>query len=231
MNWSVPLNRRGNTFSPMKLIVICAFSLIRSPPQGISTNFSSYFTQLDSSRCSSSTSSMICAPLSDANAALNVCASSVIAQWADSTQLSSLYSTCSAKSTSFSNEDVKRIYNTVYVLSPLRTAICSTSDNRQYCAAQLHSQSGSVDAITQGFNPSSWEQYPYVTQSHSTVTLCDSSSTTYEDTSLFFFCPWSRPPTRPLFALVALPSLPTSLMVPRPLFSTQWSRSSCWWTV
>ncbi|KAI6022921.1 hypothetical protein PISMIDRAFT_677483 [Pisolithus microcarpus 441] len=87
------------------------------------------------------------------NAALNVCASSVTAQQANSVisaQLSSFYAACSAKSTSSPNTDVKRIYNTVYVLPPLRTAICSTSDIRQYCAAQLDSQSGSVDAITQG---------------------------------------------------------------------------------
>ncbi|KAI5990405.1 hypothetical protein EDD15DRAFT_1164371 [Pisolithus albus] len=159
--------------------------LIRSPPQGISTSCSGYFTQLDSSSCYSSTSSMNSASLSDANAALNVCASSVTPQWADSTQRSSLYASCSAKSTPFSNQDVKRICNTVYVLPPLGTAIRSTSDSRQYCAAQLDSQSGSVDAITQGFNPSSREQYLYqpclflsLEPSTDSTTICTSCSKT-----------------------------------------------------
>ncbi|KAI6112055.1 hypothetical protein EDD16DRAFT_1883292 [Pisolithus croceorrhizus] len=195
------------------LSVLCTVVLAQSSsnpliPQGISSGCSNYLTQLDSSNFTSCTSPIISAlsqytpggnastSLSSINAALNsVCASSVKAQCPDnvvSAQLSSFYAACSAELTSTPNSDVKRMYDTIYVLPPLRTAICSKSDNGQYCAAQLGSQSGKVDAVTQGSNPSSLEQYLYTTQSGSSVTRRDSSSalipnvTTYEDTNLVF---------------------------------------------
>ncbi|KAI5992389.1 hypothetical protein EDD15DRAFT_2368101 [Pisolithus albus] len=177
-------------------------------PQGISSGCSSYLTQLDGSNFTACTSPIISAlsqytpggnastSLSDINAALNnVCATSVTAQCPDnviSSQLSSFYAACSVELTSSPNKDVKRIYDTIYVLPPLRKAICSKSDSGQYCAAQLNSKTGNVDAATPGSSPSSLEQYLYTTQSGSTVTRRDSSSalipnvTTYEDTNLVF---------------------------------------------
>ncbi|KAI6037970.1 hypothetical protein EDC04DRAFT_2570522 [Pisolithus marmoratus] len=177
-------------------------------PQGISSGCSSYLTQLDSSNFTSCTSPILSAlaqytpggnastSVSDINTALNnVCASSVTAQCPDnviSAQLSSFYAACSQELISSPNKDVKRIYDTIYVIPPLRKAICSKDDSGKYCAAQLNKKTGSVNVVTQGSNPSSLEQYLYTTQPDSTVTRRDSSSalipnvTTYEATNLVF---------------------------------------------
>ncbi|KIO05811.1 hypothetical protein M404DRAFT_504481 [Pisolithus tinctorius Marx 270] len=178
-------------------------------PQGISTSCTNYLTQLDSSNFTTCTSPILSAlaqytpggnastSLSDINTALNnVCASSVTAGCPDnviSAQLSSFYAACTQELISSPNEDVKRIYDTMYALPPLRKAICAKDDSGKYCAAELNTHaSGSVDVVTQGSKPSSMGQYLYTTQSGSTVTRRDSSEalipnvTTYEDTNLVF---------------------------------------------
>ncbi|KAI6118170.1 hypothetical protein F5141DRAFT_1096663 [Pisolithus sp. B1] len=163
---SIPLNRCAN----LNLMAMRAFAILSvlftavlaqsssNPliPQGISTGCSNYLTQLDSSNFTSCTSPIISAlshtSLSDINAALNNCPDNVI-----SAQLSSFYAACSAELTSSPNSDVKRMYDTIYVLPPVTTG--------QYCAAQLGSQSGN------GSNPSSLGQYLYTTQSGSTIPI------------------------------------------------------------
>lgn len=130
-------------------------------PSGISQGCSDYLTSLDgNSTFSSCTSPIISATsafapgvnLSNITASIvntalsNLCSASAFAACPESTvrsQLMSYYSACSAELTTNINTNVLRTYDVLYVLTPLRQAICSLSDNGKYCVTQLNTTSGS----------------------------------------------------------------------------------------
>ncbi|EGO03019.1 hypothetical protein SERLA73DRAFT_176515 [Serpula lacrymans var. lacrymans S7.3] len=140
---------------------------------------------------------------SDVNSALSsLCASSAFTNCPDSIiggQLSAFYSACSAELTSSPNDDVIRIYDTLYVLTPLRQAVCSKGDNGQYCVTQvtngMNSSStgvGSVDIVIPGSDQAKVSNLYYTPQvlsrrddSNTTAALIP-NTTTYHDTNLVF---------------------------------------------
>jgi len=115
------------------------------------------------------------------------------------------YSACSAELTTSVNDDVLRNYDALYVLTPLRQAICSKSDNGSYCVTQLSSTSGSSSAagsealVTPGASSNQvlLENYLYTTpdlsssvpsrrDTSNTTTALIPNVTTYAKTNLVF---------------------------------------------
>jgi hypothetical protein len=48
-------------------------------------------------------------------------------------KLASFYSACSAELTSSPNDKVRGLYDVLYILSPMKSAVCSKDDNGNYC--------------------------------------------------------------------------------------------------
>jgi len=186
-------------------------------PTGISQGCSSFLDSLNSnSNLTACTSPIISATSafgpganssdpssSDVTSALNtLCSSSAFSNCPDSTiggQLSAFYSACSAELTSSPNANVTRIYDTLYVLTPLRQAVCSKDDNGQYCVTQatngLNTSTGvgnvdiavpgSVQAKISNLYYSSTNALSRRDDSNTTAALIP-NTTTYHDTNLVF---------------------------------------------
>jgi len=58
-------------------------------------------------------------------------------------KIAEFYSACPAELTSNSNSDVVRMYNVLYAITPLKTAICSKDESGAYCAAKTKLQDSS----------------------------------------------------------------------------------------
>ncbi|KAF8841885.1 hypothetical protein BDN67DRAFT_995975 [Paxillus ammoniavirescens] len=134
-------------------------------PSGISSSCTDYLTTLnndaDFSACTSpfTTALQQFAPGTNANNvsttainnALNtLCSSSAFSACPENvirSQLSSFYAACSVELTSTPNVDVKRTYDALFVLWPLKLAVCSKDDNAKYCAAELGSSSGAAGNV------------------------------------------------------------------------------------
>lgn len=132
----------------------------------------------------------------------NLCSTSAFAACSDSTvraQLMAYYSACSAELTTNVNTDVLRTYDVLYVLTPLREAICSKSDNGKYCVTQLNTTSGSSAtgnvALVTSSKQEALQQYLYTTPNSgvsarrdvsNTTTALIPNTTTYQDTNLVF---------------------------------------------
>lgn len=189
-------------------------------PSGISQGCSDYLVSLNSnSSFSSCTNPIISATsqfapgvnsssitTSTVNTALtNLCSTSAFSACPDSTvraQLMSYYSACSAELTTNLNTAVLRTYDVLYVLTPLRDAMCSKSDNGQYCVTQLNTTSGSSATGSVALETSSkqevLQQYLYTTPDlagsavssrrdvSNTTTALIPNTTTYQDTNLVF---------------------------------------------
>ncbi|KAF9238644.1 hypothetical protein BU15DRAFT_75094 [Melanogaster broomeanus] len=128
-------------------------------PAGISDSCNTYLTNLngnaDFASCTSpfTTALQQFAPGTNAstvststiNSALNnLCSTSAFSECPDSTirsQLTLFYGACAAELTSTPNQSVKSMYDALFVLVPLREAVCSKDDNGKYCAAELNSTS------------------------------------------------------------------------------------------
>lgn len=63
--------------------------------------------------------------------------------------MADFYSACSAELTSNPNTDVLQIYDTLYTILPIKTAICSQDDGGNYCSTQakLPASSGQAAQI------------------------------------------------------------------------------------
>lgn len=141
------------------------------------------------------------------NTALNgLCSSSAFSACPDSTvraQLMAFYSACSGELTTDRNDDVLRNYDALYVLTPLRQAICSKSDNGSYCVTQISSTSsgssatGSEALVTSGSTQEALQNYLYTTpdiassvlsrrDTSNTTTALIPNVTTYQNTNLVF---------------------------------------------
>ncbi|KAF9221742.1 hypothetical protein BS17DRAFT_757119 [Gyrodon lividus] len=191
-------------------------------PSGISSGCTSYFTSLNNDEGFASCTSpfttalqefapgtnAINATTANINTALNnLCSSNAFNACPESTirsQLSSFYAACSAELTSTPNQDVKRTYDSLYILMPLRQAVCSKDDNGKYCAAELSSSSGTVGNVDvvdpeESRKQVLLNQYLYSTPdgispnvvarrrdlSNTTAALIP-NTTTYQDTNLVF---------------------------------------------
>ncbi|KIJ60891.1 hypothetical protein HYDPIDRAFT_31771 [Hydnomerulius pinastri MD-312] len=214
-----------SSFAILSVLISAAWAQSSSNPlipSGISSNCSSYLTSLNNNADFASCTNPITSALSQfapganasgistttINSALNnLCSTTAFSACPDSTirsQLGSFYAACAAELTSNPNVDVKRTYDTLYVLTPLRQAVCAKDDNGKYCAAELGSSSGaagSVDAVNpeQSRKQELLDQYLYSTAgeaspnmaarrrdvSNTTAALIP-NTTTYQDTNLVF---------------------------------------------
>ncbi|KAH7882782.1 hypothetical protein F5I97DRAFT_1984799 [Phlebopus sp. FC_14] len=188
-------------------------------PTGISSGCSDYLSSLNNNTDFSSCTTPIVSALQQfapganasnvtittLNTALNnLCSSSAFAACPDSTirsQLSSFYAACDVELTSAPNTDVKRTYDSLFVLTPLRQAVCAKDDNGKYCATELGSSTASSGAgNVAAVKPEQQQllgQYLYSTVdgSNPSVARRDASNTTaalipntttYQDTNLVF---------------------------------------------
>jgi hypothetical protein len=114
-------------------------------------------------------------------------------------QLGSFYAACSVELTSSPNDAVKSLYDVLYSLVPLRSAICSKDDSGNYCATQLSNSSstGSVNIVDpeKSQQQTLLQQYLYSTTDggaalrrdvSNTTSALVPNTTTYQNTNLLF---------------------------------------------
>jgi len=65
-------------------------------------------------------------------------------------RLTQFYTKCPAELTSKPVATVKQIYDVLYTLSPLRTAICAKDDSGSFCVTNLPASNGLKNAISNG---------------------------------------------------------------------------------
>ncbi|KAI0331380.1 hypothetical protein GY45DRAFT_1322426 [Cubamyces sp. BRFM 1775] len=142
-------------------------------PSGISTSCSSFLTSFNQdSTLTSCTSAIISAtsefaPSMNASAttttpsasAINsalgtVCASTSCPDTTIRSKLADFYQACSDELSSNPNQDVVKIYDVLYALTPLKNAICSKDDSGNYCVSKMaqnasSSAAGTLSSITQ----------------------------------------------------------------------------------
>jgi hypothetical protein len=73
-------------------------------------------------------------------------------------QLANFYSACSNELTSSPNEKVRSLYDILYILSPMKSAVCSKDDNGNYCVfsnSDANTTSNLSDATDDGLDLSS----------------------------------------------------------------------------
>ncbi|KAH7927554.1 hypothetical protein BV22DRAFT_1060682 [Leucogyrophana mollusca] len=189
-------------------------------PTGISDGCSTFLNDLNNNATFSSCTSPIISATSQfgpggnstspstgtINSALNnLCSTSAFNACPDSTiggQLSAFYSACSAELTSSPNTDVIRTYDVLYLITPLREAVCAKDDNGKYCVTELanstsSSAAGNVDIETPSSNENLQKNLwiPAGETADTTVTRRDISNTTaalipntttFQDTNLVF---------------------------------------------
>ncbi|EIW76644.1 hypothetical protein CONPUDRAFT_139391 [Coniophora puteana RWD-64-598 SS2] len=148
-------------------------------PSGISQGCSNYLSNLNSnSSFSACTAPIISATSAFApgnttatsssavgSALTALCAGDAFSSCPDSligSQLSDFYAACESELTSASNTDVLRTYDVLYVLTPLRQAVCAKSDSGSYCATQMPSSSSVNVDIAIGSGKSDLQNYLYV---------------------------------------------------------------------
>jgi len=170
-----------NSFNSDPSMKTCTSSLIATTSAyapGSNTASSSSTSQIQSalnSLCSASTS--------------NSCPESSVREW-----LTQFYQSCSAELTSSPVDQVRTLYDVMYTLWPLMTALCSKDDNGSYCATKIPSASGLQNAIsTTGGSSSSLtdimnslaQNTPTVSRRADTTALMPNTST-FQSTNLPF---------------------------------------------
>ncbi|KAG6833393.1 hypothetical protein H0H87_007378 [Tephrocybe sp. NHM501043] len=143
-------------FRSLAIVSLAAtVALAQSVPTGISSDCSTFLNNLNtdssfktclsslnnatgdyqpgSAAATSSTSAKVGSTLS------NLCSSSVSNNCPESlvrSKLTDFYAACPAELTSNLNKDVLHIYDILYTLNPLKTAVCSKDDSGNYCVTQ-----------------------------------------------------------------------------------------------
>ncbi|KAI8996309.1 hypothetical protein BD414DRAFT_477485 [Trametes punicea] len=137
-------------------------------PSGISSQCSNFLTQFNQDTTFNDCTSAIVsatsefAPSMNASAASatpsastissalnNVCSSaSTCPETTIRSKLANLYDACGDELSSSPNQDVIRLYDVLYALTPLKNAICSKDDSGRYCITQIANNStASSDAL------------------------------------------------------------------------------------
>ncbi|KAF8626658.1 hypothetical protein AX15_004749 [Amanita polypyramis BW_CC] len=126
------------------------------------------------------------------NALDSICSSSVANTCPESVirgKLAEFYSKCPAELTTNPNTDVLNIYDVMYALSPLRSAICSEDDNGDRCVLQKTSSSGLQAALASGSSSDPQNNVaitsPLQRRAASTVVITP-NMTMYRETNLLF---------------------------------------------
>lgn len=162
-------------------------------PSGISSDCSSFLSTLDSdsslaacatpladatSSFASTSSPASAAAVSSALSSLcSASASSSCSQSSIRSELATFYSACTAELTgSSANVDVLRMYDELYVLNPLSTAICAKDNQGNYCVNQIPAAATSDSAVSSAIGS--------LTTSQSTLTVPNAAS--YDASNLLF---------------------------------------------
>ncbi|KAF5325946.1 hypothetical protein D9611_001014 [Ephemerocybe angulata] len=133
-------------------------------PSGISDKCSSFLTELNTdtalSKCTGTLSQALAAfapgtssasATAVSTALTTLCGSDVNTQCPTSvfaSKITAFYSACSEELTTKSNADVVRIYDVLYIVSPMRQAICSKADDGSWCVTAATPAAGtSADAV------------------------------------------------------------------------------------
>ncbi|TFK48264.1 hypothetical protein OE88DRAFT_1664745 [Heliocybe sulcata] len=170
-------------------------------PSGISSGCSSYLTSLNSDSTLYSCAAPIISATSQFGAAANSSASSTSAitsavksfcansasACSDSnikSQLASFYSACTAELTSNANKDVIRMYDALYALTPLKTAVCAQDDSGNYCVTQIAKAASS----SASGNLATAQKYLWSAQTSSkrAVSMIEPNATTFTSYNLPF---------------------------------------------
>lgn len=216
-----------NSFAVLSLFILASAAQSSNQsnpfiPSGISSNCSTFLNDFNNNASFTSCTNPITSVASQfgpgasssntgsssVNTTLNqLCSSTAFTGCPDSTiraQLMSFYLACSAELTTNVNTDVLRTYDVLYSITPFRQAICSTSENGQYCAAQMNCTSsnsgtgtGTSSSLTTSTN--SGQQYLYTSLGLSDgTTAMVPNVTTYQDTNLLFLFLQASMPTSQL---------------------------------
>ncbi|KAI0339139.1 hypothetical protein BDW22DRAFT_647404 [Trametopsis cervina] len=155
------------SFAVISLLASVAFA--STIPSTASDGCKAYMTKLDNDTTLEACTTQIVsatkafapgASNGDVTAALSqVCGTSSCGETELRTTLTSFYQACTAELTSNINKDVLALYDSLYTLSPLQTALCSKSDDGSSCATQLPGSppspsslyTGSQDTLTPNF--------------------------------------------------------------------------------
>jgi hypothetical protein len=75
----------------------------------------------------------------------SLCGSTTCSETVVRPLLSNFYQSCSVELTSNINQDVLNLYQVIYAVFPLRSAVCTKDDSGDYCATQIASRSSGID--------------------------------------------------------------------------------------
>ncbi|KAI0039655.1 hypothetical protein FA95DRAFT_1612398 [Auriscalpium vulgare] len=102
--------------------------------------------------------------------------------------LGKFYAQCGPELTSSPNADVIRTYDVLYVISPLKTAVCSKSDSGSYCGAGTPANSTTARIATEGGIPtkSLYTAIGGTAKRDTTQVALIPNVTTYRDNNLVF---------------------------------------------
>ncbi|KAJ3727509.1 hypothetical protein C8R42DRAFT_716960 [Lentinula raphanica] len=175
-----------NALTIISLLSTAVFAQDSLIPSNIDTSCSSFLESLNSnSTIQSCLSPMIDATSSSstpsASTLSTICSTSVCDDSLLRSTLSSFASACSSELTS--NSDVIGLYDVLYIISPMKTALCSKSDSGSYCALSATSSSSSAAPAASGTSAATMasEAQQYLATSSGTV-----NATTFSATNLAF---------------------------------------------
>ncbi|KAJ3936460.1 MAG: hypothetical protein NXY57DRAFT_1058505 [Lentinula lateritia] len=154
-------------------------------PSGISSDCSTFLETVNNNSTIQSCLSPVIAASSSSSASAStlstLCSTSICDDSLFRSTLSSFASACSSELTS--NSDVVGLYDVLYIISPMKTALCSKSDSGSYCALSATSTSSSAAASASGASAATLasQAQQYISTSSGTV-----NGTTFSTTNLAF---------------------------------------------
>lgn len=162
------------SLSVVSIVATVALAQSSLIPTDISEKCSSFLTELNANsalqKCTTSLSGAL-APFapgatasSSVSAALtDVCGADVAAECPSNvfaSQITAFYAACSEELTTKRNDKVVSIYDVLYVVAPMREAICAKADDGSWCAAAAVPAEGvSVDTIQAALSTKTGDSY------------------------------------------------------------------------
>ncbi|KAJ3742857.1 hypothetical protein DFH05DRAFT_1536042 [Lentinula detonsa] len=174
-----------STLTIISLLSTAVFAQDSLIPSNVDTSCSSFLESLNNnSTIQSCLSPMIEASSSStpsASTLSTICSTSICDDSLFRSTLSSFASACSSELTS--NSDVIGLYDVLYIISPMKTALCSKSDSGSFCALTATSTSSSAAASASGDSAATIasQAQQYISTSSGTV-----NTTTFAATNLAF---------------------------------------------
>jgi hypothetical protein len=106
-------------------------------------------------------------------------------------KLTDFYNKCGAELTSSPNDDVRRIYDVLYVVAPFKQAICSKDDSGKYCVTETPGPSGGKALISTSGEDSPLSKYLVATSNgalpkRQTQIAMYPNTTTYSSSNIVF---------------------------------------------